>query len=1054
MILAMHKARFHLAVRAAGGLLATPARGLLIVALVSLLVAASAWAQSAPGKPKSSRPAASPAKTATAPAAHPGKRRAEKAFQAGQRAEQSGDWKTAYADYTKASDAAPSNLEYSALKEHARFQLVQKMLNASERQDLAGETGQARALLLQAQAMDPNYAITRERLAELPLDSPLAGQQKPPRLAGLPKLQFKPGKHDFDYRGTMRGAYEEIGRQFGVTVVFDGDLPDRAIRFQAPNMDFKTAVMILSRQTDTFTRVADEHTLFVTEDTPQKVREYAPVVEKTLLLPDAVTPDDMNETVRMIREITGITRTQLNTATHTLTVRSTQQNVALAQALLHQIEQPRGELMLEIEILELNRDAARQLGITPPTASNVFALSSSEIQQLQAAQNNGTLLQVIQSIFGSSSALGSAGGLGSVLPPLIAFGGGKSIFLATVPGATANFSQALSAVRSAQRILLRAQDGKPATFFVGDRYPVDLALLSSNVTSPGSTISPGLLTGLTLPRTDYATGGGPVALALGDFNGDGHQDLVVANQTDGTISIFLGASDGTFGTPTTITIPSGSLPAAPSALALGDFNGDGNTDIAVADAANNSVSILLGNGDGTFAAPITYPAGNHPVALLAEDLNSDGILDLAIVNQGNGTANGTVSIWLGHADITGNWDKTFSPTTDYPVGIMPTAIASADFNADGRPDLAVTNFADNTVSILLQNNDGTSATQGTFAAKVDYSTAEGPAGIIAADLNADGRPDLAITNQTGNSVSILLGNSDGTFSARTDFPTGSSPTGILAADFTGAGALDLAVADRTDNNVDILVGKGDGTFSAPIPLPTGNSPIAVASADLNGDGTQDLVTVNQSSNTVTVTLNTLQSSLAYAATQKGYPSAEYVDLGLKVKATPRMHDDDDVTLQLEFDIRSLAGSSVNGIPVLANRTVEQTVRLRENESSVLFGIIHSNEARSVSGLPWSSTSPGVGLLTGENATDNQHTEMLIVITPRALRLPPHQMPAIYAGRGEPSAPPAPLQPPPAMPPAPPRGAQPGSPQGAPPRPPEAVPPVRIPGRPFQQRPPG
>src|SRR4029077_5338019 len=135
---------------------------------------------------------------------------------------------------------------------------------------------------------------------------------------------------------------------------------------------------------------------------PQKEKEYTLEVERQLLLPASVTTDDMNETVRMIREMTGITRTQLNTATRTLTVRSTEQNVALAQALVGQIEQPHGELILDIEILELDRTTANQLGITPPTSSSVFMLTLPEIRQLQAAQNNGTLIQILQSIFGSS----------------------------------------------------------------------------------------------------------------------------------------------------------------------------------------------------------------------------------------------------------------------------------------------------------------------------------------------------------------------------------------------------------------------------------------------------------------------------------------------------------------------------------------------------------------------------------------------------------------------------------------------------------------------------
>ena len=279
---------------------------------------------------------------------------------------------------------------------------------------------------------------------------------------------------------------------------------------------------------------------------------------------------------------------------------------------------------------------------------------------------------MIQSLFGGSGGLASATqGLGALLPPLIAFGGGKTIFLATVPGASANFSQTLSAVRSAQRILLRAQDGKPATFFVGDRYPVSLALLSANVSAASSELNSRERRGRGwLPRTDdYNTDNGPVALAIADFNGAGHPDIIVANQESNTISLFLGAGDGTFPTRTDITVGK-----APSAIAVGDFNTDNNMDIAVTNSGDNTVSILYGHGDGTFTAPVTYPTGTTPVGLAVKDFNNDGRPDLAIVNQ----ADNTVSILLGQAD------GTFGAKTDYPVGTLPVAIASFDFNADGN----------------------------------------------------------------------------------------------------------------------------------------------------------------------------------------------------------------------------------------------------------------------------------------------------------------------------------------------------------------------------------
>jgi general secretion pathway protein D len=584
-----------------------------------LLIVAPVFPQSS-GSTES--PAATIAQAAPTPAhpLRPDKSRARNAFQVGRRAEQSGNWKAEFAAYTEAAAYDPSNREYAILKEHARFQVIQALVDSAERQAIAGDIPGARALLLQALEIDPNYAVARERLGELTPSPEQAEVAKGPRLAGLPRLTIKPGTQAFDYRGTTRGAYEEIGKQFDVKMVFDGDLPDRAVRFQVPNLDFDTAVMVLSRQTRTFTRIVDAHTMFVTEDSPQKEREYTLEVEKQLLLPASVTTDEMNETVRMIREMTGITRTQLNTATRTLTVRSTEQNVALAQTLLEQIEQPHGELMLDVEILELDRTLANQLGVTPPTASSVFALTLPEIRQLQAAQNSGSFIATLQSIFGSSSVSSATG---TALPALIAFGGGKTIFLATMPGASANFGTALSTVHSAQRILLRAQDGKPATFFVGDRYPIDLGLLSSGSASTSTAVAAALLSGLKFPRTDYATGNGPVSVAIATFNSKngGHPDLAVANQTDGTISILVGNGDGTFVAPQTpCTLPSCiALPAvttagvptnaSPSAIVTGDFNDDGFMDIAVTDEANNRVMILLGNGDGTFLAPVSYPTG-------------------------------------------------------------------------------------------------------------------------------------------------------------------------------------------------------------------------------------------------------------------------------------------------------------------------------------------------------------------------------------------------------------------------------------------------------------
>ena len=955
----------------------------------------------------------------------PNTNKARQAFDEGQRAESLGDWGTAFQAYAEAAALSPDDRTIQLRAQLARSALAQQRTEQAERQLLSGNPALARALLQSALEVDPSYAVAQERLQELAQANPSPTLPGDNLASALPVIKANAGTRNFDYSGTTHAAYEELARQFGVTAAFDPELQDRQIRFRVSDVDFDTAMRLLSEQTNTFWFAVDAKTFFVAADTANKRRDYDPEIKKTIPLPAAETNDEMTEAMRMVRDIVGLRRTELDLKTHSITLRDTPANVELAEAILKDVQQPPGEFLLEVDLLEVDRNAALDLGITPPTSVKTFSLSTGIIRELQQAQSSGTLLQAIQNIFGTQNPLAASGGAAAAIPPLIAFGGGNTIFLATLPGATANFSRTLSMVRSAQRVLLRVEDGRPATFFVGEHFPITLALLSASLVAPVSQLSTSALGSLTpsFPRTDFPVGHSPSAVAVGDFNGDGKLDMAVGDEGDNTVSILLGNGDGTFRSQS--TFPTG---VAPDAIVAGDFNGDGKLDLAVADFTDNTISILLGNGDGTFTAGRTITGVNSPVAMVTGDFRSAGKLDLAVLDQ----ADGLVSVFLG------NGDGTFATKIDTSAGRSPSALVTGDFNVDGKTDLAVTNSGSNSVSVLLGNGDGT------FFKRIDFGTGVGPSAIASADFNGDGRPDLAVTNKVDNTLSIFLGNGAGIFGAPTSFTTDAGPAALLSGNFASGTFPDLIVVCESADTLDVFLGLGNASFATPLSVPTGNSPVAAAKGDFAGNGLLDVAVANQSSNTVSVILNTVNSQLSSSAPLASYPASEYVDLGLKVHATPRVHPPDEVSLNMQFDISTLTGQDVNGLPILSNRTIQQVVRLRANETSILSGLIESSEIRSITGWPGLTF---LGPLPSDRSKQQSDTELVIAITPRQLRLTPREGRTFYAGRGVgTAAPPQPAVPgqiaplPPGVPPA---GAPP---TGVPPAP-GAAPPLGAPGVP-------
>jgi hypothetical protein len=321
------------------------------------------------------------------------------------------------------------------------------------------------------------------------------------------------------------------------------------------------------------------------------------------------------------------------------------------------------------------------------------------------------------------------------------------------------------------------------------------------------------------PAHSYAIGSNPVALVVGDFDGDGHLDLAIDDSgsvnTPGSVIILLGNGDGSFQTG-----QSYGFGFSPTALAVGDFNGDGHPDLAVVGSSypQAMVTVLLGNGDGTFQQGQNYAVAQRQATSVAvADFNGDRHLDLVVASRGLEPDLGSLSVLLG------NGDGTFQPASNTDAGLGPRFLALGDFNGDGKLDVVTANTSylidprhgfyqikESDVRVFLGNGDGT------FQVSQVYDAGPGPTAVAVGDYNGDGVPDLIVVNGgvpgpggSGQSVALLLGDGDGTFQKPQRYGAGGSPLWLAVGDFNGDGYPDLAVADASEpGTVTILIAAG------------------------------------------------------------------------------------------------------------------------------------------------------------------------------------------------------------------------------------------------------
>jgi Bacterial type II and III secretion system protein/Bacterial Ig-like domain (group 2)/FG-GAP-like repeat len=1223
----------------------------------------------------------------------PDPKRAKKLVELGTKEEQAGANEAALAAYDEAVRYAPFDVTIVAKAAALRSKLIHAYVDSAEKLAVDGNLPGATQQLAIALHIDPSNDVLLERLKELQTmrdEEKGLPPEEPPE--GIPQLKPAKTRKDFHLQTTLQGAYEQVAGAYGIKVIFDPDLPARNVKLGLQDADFGTAMKILTLETGTFWKVMNSNRIFVAADTTEKRREFDTVIEQTFVLADSATPTDMTELVKAIRDLTGAQRVQQSLSTHSITVRDTVPRVRLASAIIKDLEKAPGEVLLEFEFLEVDRNKATQLGITPPASATIYYLDPPLLAQLKAATSVSALLGILASVFGTSSV--------TTLPNVAGFGGGKSTFLISLPTVSGQISESLSLVHSGRQVLMRAEDAKPATFFVGQRYPITLSLLSASLGSATPTANVGGST-TTIPAEQFTVGKGPVSMANADFRNMGVQDLAVLNQVDDTITILLNQGAGASsqfiqasGSPislnsgstasavvspsvsltvTSATLQSIAVPAPTATIArggtqqfsaIGTFSDGTNQDItsnvtwASSNTATATISpqsgVAVGQGSGTtqitatlggvvspavtltgttatlrslaitpgtssiakggtlqytaigafsdgtqqnVTSSVTWSTTNFNVATIGtasgaargiavgsaqiqailNSLTSNAVAlkvtaatlksisvtpataTIAVGTSQHFTATGTysdgsaqditsTSVWAssstatatiaggsgiatgvaaGTATITatqggagtpvsiaagtfnsnnnsypdlavasqttntlnillGNGDGTFSNFQSYVTGNRPSAVAVAPFNTNNNSNngIVVTNFADNSFSVFLGNGDGTFAQ--VRGSPFPLPTGQtGPIAVTVSDFNQDGIPDLAILNQTSNNVTILQGIGDGTFKLVSNNPlaTGNFPVDISSGTLAGSTGPALAIANQNDNTISVYFGNGNGTFFAASqsPLAAGSTPTGIAIADFGNTSFGGIGVTNQSAGTVTgfadqgngtfvtalvepagkdpgailvgdftgntypdvivannisgsdgqVTLLVSPASLVVGASngETPYPGSEYVDIGLKIKATPFVHADNEVTLQLEYELKALSGNNNNGIPIISNESVTQTIRLKEGETSIVSGLVDRQLTKTITGIPGLANIPYAGYFFGAHTDSFTNNELLILITPRKLRIPSHELHAIYAGRGdtsgrsgsagpvEPAAPPTarPEEPPPRNP---------------------------------------
>ena len=368
--------------------------------------------------------------------------------------------------------------------------------------------------------------------------------------------------------------------------------------------------------------------------------------------------------------------------------------------------------------------------------------------------------------------------------------------------------------------------------------------ISAHAQSPGSSQSRSAVGATFTVAPSLSLSAKPTSVAVADVNNDGRPDLVLTKKGSSSVSVLLGNGKGSFSAP--VDFPAGT---APGNVVLADINGDGKIDVIVSDSATGAINVLAGNGDGTFGAPVSYAAIANPTSVALGNFKGNGKIDLAVLSS------------TGIALLTNDGSGHFSTPASLSVSAQPLSLLAADINGDGHDDIVTTN-QDGTLTVLL--GDGL----GHFRSLSALPVASNPlSALVVGDFNKDGKLDLAVTQANSSTLSVLVGNGDGNFQAPVAYSVGNNPVSPLVADLNGDSIPDLITINQSSNTFSVLLGNGDGTFKSASEFVAGNLPIGAVAADFDGDGHIDLAVPNYQTSAITLPMGrgdgTFQASRAY-----------------------------------------------------------------------------------------------------------------------------------------------------------------------------------------------